>query len=89
MSFKAFKRLSDGEIFYAFEGEEDRIPNYNSRLFRILPNDPVTILATTQVMSEHPLLDSIDTADERDRLLTMEAEDLAEAKAYQKAIINM
>ena len=89
MSFRAFVRLSDDKVFYAFQGEEHRLPSANwKQEFSMLPPSPITIQATWEPMTEMPYLDSIHTQYELDRQLTIEAQMARESKAYHEAIIN-
>jgi hypothetical protein len=90
MSFKAFERI-DGRIFYAFEGEEHRLPVISDswdKEYQMIPNNPTVVIATSNYMLDIPMLDSIHSAYELDRILNIEAEMERESHIYQGAIIR-
>ena len=104
MSFCAYKRKSDGKVFYAFpsdaikrlpvEGINDSIsPRTKDWLFytqfEVLPPNPTTILATSTYMAGVPYLDSLKTMYELDRQLNIEAEQAREDKVYQQMVLQM
>lgn len=89
MAFTAFYRKSDHKVYYAFEGEENRLPGHASiDEFIKLPPNPIVVIATATYMTEDPQLDSLKTIYELDRQLNLEAEDDREMLHYQNARIN-
>ena len=98
MAFAAYKIPGDDEVFYAFEGEEHRLPCPLSAsegmewvqgfwwfFYEKLPPNPTVVLATSVYMTEDPQLDSIKTIYDLDAELNTEARDEAEHQAAQIA----
>lgn len=83
MAFTAYIN-NKGQVFYCFEGEEHRIPNYKPSNFKKLPPNPILVQATIMFMHELPMLDCIETAHELNEKLTMDAAYERETKAYQE-----
>jgi len=83
MSFIAYRHTS-GKVFYCFQGDESRIPNYNNVDFKKLPPNPIVIQSTSVIMTEAPLLDCMVTVHELNELLTEEAAYERETKQYNE-----
>ena len=54
----------------------------------MIPNNPTVVVATSNYMLDIPMLDSIHSAYELDRILNIEAEMERESHIYQGAIIR-
>ena len=79
MAYRAYRCRGCGKIFYGFEDAVrlDLIDLTWDHEYEILPPDPFVIHTTDCFMAE-PMLDSIGTAYELDRILNMEAKQLKE-----------
>jgi len=83
MAFLAYKN-KNGEVFYCFPGDENRIPGYNQNTFTKMPPNPIVVHSTMMIMTDIPTLDCIETAHELNELLTMEAAYERETKKYNE-----
>lgn len=100
MPFASYVNKNTGKTYYAFEGEEYRLPGVvpGSRgkelvhfsekwpdLYIKLPPNPKVVLSTFVYMTEDPQLDSMQGIYELDRMLNIEASEEKEAAAVQTA----
>ena len=100
MSFRSYKCKKTGELYYAFRGEEHRLPGVIPgprgseslpvektwpKLYDIQPPNPTVVIGTATWMAG-VYLDSMKSMYELDRLLNIEAEQEREDKAYQELV---
>jgi hypothetical protein len=76
-----------GKRLYCFNGEEHRIFN-DPKMFIKMPPNPVIVKSTREYMVDDPVLDSIVSMYELDRLLNIEAELEKDFKAMNNARID-
>lgn len=73
---------NSGNVYYAFEGEEHRLPETE---LKPLPFTPDVIKSTHLFDVEFPMLDSVECLDEWTKNNMREAQDAREMKVYQDA----
>lgn len=90
MAYKAYRCKDCGKTIHFFEEEVDLVSiNWGTdHEYEKLPPSPVVIHATDCFMAE-PILDSMDTGHELDRILTMEARIAREEKMLDQIRKNM
>jgi hypothetical protein len=87
MAYREYRCETCGAIAYAFENEVHKLRNINKHIlckWKKMPPSPVVIHTTECFMSE-PVLDSMDTAMELDRILTREKSQERELKQVLEA----
>jgi hypothetical protein len=93
MAYREYRCAHCGHTTYAFENEFKpegfcRVANSWWHDFELMPPDPFIIHQTDCFMSE-PMLDSMRTAQELDRVLTREAKIQREDRALNEARRNL